>query len=786
VELPQEPSASRRLRGEGRHDAPRRSSWSLGVRRRTLTALALVLTAGLVAGACTSDDEAPTGTGPTGSSSADGGLRITALSARPEYATNGDLLVAVEGGSDSTFEDVRVALDGRDVTSAFALDVSPHRSPGAPPRLIGLIAGLREGTNEIEASVGDQEARLDVVDHPVDGPLFSGPQQSPFVCTTEANGLGPPGDDCWAQTRVRWVYRTGDGRTVDLPDPAQLPADAATVERDGRAVPFVVRLETGVFNRSVTTFATLDPRPGPVAGTVPGPTPARVWDDSGWNGRLVMKFGGGCGATFSQGDKGGAVDLGLLAEGYAVVTSTLTTFQTACNDTVSAETVSMAKEHFSEAYGLPRFTIGSGGSGGAIQQLLVAQNYPGLLDAVAPAIPFPDAVSIAGGVADCGLLARWFDDPAGGAELTDDQRLAVTGFASPVTCAIWQATYLPNIDPAVGCAPELVDSGQVYDPVTNPRGARCTMQDSNVNQMGTDPETGFALRPLDNTGVQYGLDALEQGLLSVDEFLDLNEGIGGYDIDGGWQPERMRAEDEVLEAAYARGRLTAGAAVAETGAGTVDGAGGLTGVPVLLVNVYSDPVGDIHDRQRAFAIRDRLRLPDGSANPNVVIWTEGGAVDVASLITRLSGDTDLTVATTQVLDRWLTAADLPGTSAGPNGAAEPAVAAERLTATRPADAVDRCVLPDATVVEGPDASAPGGACDTAYPTHADPRRAAGAPLAGTTIACALVPTDPTAYPVELTPAQVERLRRVFPDGVCDWDRPGRGQVALDGTWSTYG
>ena len=37
----------------------------------------------------------------------------------------------------------------------------------------------------------------------------------------------------------------------------------------------------------------------------------------------------------------------------------------------------VAKEHFSEAYGLPRFTIGAGGSGGAIQQLLVAQNYPG-------------------------------------------------------------------------------------------------------------------------------------------------------------------------------------------------------------------------------------------------------------------------------------------------------------------------------------------------------------------------------------------------------------------------
>ncbi len=58
----------------------------------------------------------------------------------------------------------------------------------------------------------------------------------------------------------------------------------------------------------------------------------------------------------------------------------------------------VAKEHFTKTYGLPRHTIGSGGSGGAIQQLQIAQNYPGVLDALAPSDRFPDAVSIAGGV----------------------------------------------------------------------------------------------------------------------------------------------------------------------------------------------------------------------------------------------------------------------------------------------------------------------------------------------------------------------------------------------------
>ena len=620
--------------------------------------LVVVVSIALVAAACTSDGQDSTGEPDPAAS-----LRLTALSTRAEYATNGDLLVGLEFDDEVDVGDLRVDLDGRDVTSAFSPDVSPFRPPGSPPRLVGLVSGLVDGENRVTATQNGDAAVLDVVNHSVDGPLFSGPQQSPFVCTTERNGLGPAEDDCWARTQVRWVYRTTDGRTVDLPDPAVTPDDVAMAERDGESLPFVVRVEKGVFNRSVTTFATLDPQPGPVAGTVPGPTPARVWDDSGWNGRLVMRFGGGCGASFSQGEDGsGALDPELLADGYAVVTSTLATFGTACNDVVAAETVMVAKEHFSEAYGLPRFTIGAGGSGGAIQQLLVAQNYPGLLDAVAPVIPFPDALTIAGGVADCGLLDRWFGDPAG-ATFTDDQRLAVTGFASPVTCLIWQATYLPNIDPSVGCNGELVRAGQVYDPVTNPRGTRCTLQDSNVNLLGTDAETGFALSPLDNVGVQYGLGAQADGVIGVEEFLALNEGIGGYDVDGVWQPERTRASDEVLERAYAEGRVTAGTASADAGALSPAGAGGLIDVPVLLVNVYSDPIGDIHDRQRIFAVRDRLRLADGSENPNVVLWTLPGVVDVASLIARISGDTDVTAEATRLLDRWLTSADEPGAPA---------------------------------------------------------------------------------------------------------------------------
>ena len=79
---------------------------------------------------------------------------------------------------------------------------------------------------------------------------------------------------------------------------------------------------------------------------------------------------------------------------------------------------------------------------------------------------------------------------------------------------------------------------QVFDATTNPTGTRCDLADANVNILGTDPATGFARRPLDNVGVAYGLKALTNGTITVDQFLDLNAAVGGYDINGQIQPTR--------------------------------------------------------------------------------------------------------------------------------------------------------------------------------------------------------------------------------------------------------
>jgi hypothetical protein len=113
--------------------------------------------------------------------------------------------------------------------------------------------------------------------------------------------------------------------------------------------------------------------------------------------------------------------------------------------------------------------------------------------------------------------------------------------------------------------------------------------------------------------------------------------------------------------------------------------------------------------------------------------------------------------------------------------------AKRLAEAKPTEARNRCLLPDGKLVEGGwEIYDDPGPCRDAFPVFAEPRIAAGQDRRGDIIKCALVPVDPDAYDVEFTSEQRDRLERVFPDGVCDWARPGVGQQPPDGVWQTYG
>lgn len=684
-----------------------------------------------------------------------GDLTVETSSTRAEHVSGGDVLITLSGSAvadagegDDPFT---VTAGGEDVSDRFT---ESEPVEGLEPGDVvwrGLITGLPDGETEIVAEAGGEEASLTVTSHPSSGPVFSGPHLEPWTCTTEAAGLGPATDeDCSAPSTTTWQYQNTEGRLVPLDDPTVVPPDVdTTTVGDQSGVPIIVRTEVGVIDRGIASIWTLDPSPDPEG----------EWDDSAWNERLVFRFGGGCGTQYSQGaDLGPSLDLDLLVQGYALATNTLDTFQTACNDVLSAEAALMTREHFVESYGVPRFTIGDGGSGGAIQQLLIANAYPGLLDALSPSAPFPDAITISGGVTDCGLLLAYYETPAGQA-LTDEQRSAINGHATPGTCSSWSNLFLDAVDPTRGCGAAL-PRDEVYDAETNPDGARCTLQDMNVNVLGTDSATGFARRPLANEGVQYGFEALAAGTITVDEFLDLNQQVGGYDIDGAIVDERTDADEVAVATAYQSGRVT--------------GPGPLLDVPIILRNGFTDDVGDIHTRFHVFSIRERLRV-DGEDDPNLVLWTTGGNV-AAALLGNASDNEPI-----ELLDRWITTAhdderDLPWR--------------ERLADARPAAATNRCLPADSPLLTGGwELYDEPGPCADAFPVAGDSRTAAGAPLADDVIACSLIPVDDAVaadlYPVALTDGQVERLEVIFPEGVCDWSQPGVGQTTPTETWIDY-
>ena len=69
-----------------------------------------------------------------------------------------------------------------------------------------------------------------------------------------------------------------------------------------------------------------------------------------------------------------------------------------------------------------------------------------------------------------------------------------------------------------------------------------------------------------------------------------------------------------------------------------------------------------------------------------------------------------------------------------------------------------------------------GPCRDRYPLAGDPRIAAGGRRSDEVLKCALKPVDLGDYEVPVSADQLTRLERIFPDGVCDWDAAGTGEV----------
>jgi hypothetical protein len=709
---------------------------------------------------------------------ADGLLSVTTVPTPPAYVSGGQTLVRIEAAPEVHLSEVSVSVDGR---AADRVAPPPPDRLGRPEHaLLALVSGLGVGDNVIEVSVGGRRAAsLTVTSWPIEGPIFSGAHLEPYFCLGDlapqngrparfaiGNGDGLDGrgfgEHCSMPTRYDFVYRArlpegGAGEWRPLEGSA-LPSDVEMVTTsEGKTVPFVVRIETGTINRAIFQVALLYPLSGEGAAEVSpwSPPPA-------WNGRLVYTYGGGCEAGFFQGTStGGVLRPDILAAGYAVASSTLNVnAQGGCNDPLSAETTLMVKEHFAETYGVPLHTIGNGGSGGAMQQLLIAGAYPGILDGILPTLTFPDAVSYFIDTEECRLPLRRYLNGSG---LDEETKRVIGGWARWYTCDESLGPRTNRIGP--DDCPAVIPESARYDAKANPTGVRCSIYDAMHSVFGKKrydgiaptPSVAFGRSPHDNVGVQYGLLALNSGKISKEVFLDLNEGVGGWDIDFQWRPERAEGDAAATRAAYETGRVTSGA-------------GGLAVTPIIDERSYLDDSGNFHTSYYSFVMRERLRRDNGHSN-NYVLQRHGPGMSLA-------------MENLAAMDEWLTSLALDDSDAPP---------AAKVVRAKPRHLVESCWDAEGNSIAEPQRYDTGrlydnteGQCNRLYPPHTGPHMIAGGPLANDVLKCRLKPLSPAEYRVVFTESEWSRLERIFPIGVCDWSRPGMGQDVTQRTWLSFG
>jgi len=770
---------------------------------------------------------------------------IEILSSAPDQVSDGDALVRLGFPGDAIKENARLLLNGVDVTGALA----PQGE-----YLVGVVGGFTLGENLLEllpsANAETAKTQLVVVDHPIGGPIFSGPQQQPFVCTTARVGLGQPiidnqdafgikvaqedvngnyprdgrgyptaaatiigwSKNCAGNRRVEYQYRTTGGAFLPLADPTgPLPANIATTTTlGGQTVPYIVRWERGTINRFIYSVAMLAPT------TEADPNQP---DDSLWNGRLVFSLEGGVAIGRTQGTIGSGAMLrhDVLHLGYAVVASSGLRTNTHYNLQLGGETALMLKEHFIEDHGVPLYSVGVGGSGGAIQQYVYAQNHPGLIDAAIPQYSYSDMITQTIHVGDCELLEHYFDKTDRFNNKWDDvlNRRAIQGLNASATPTIsageatmWNGIYSlysllvlnrpQPIPPTATTPPPLTECRRAWFGLTplvlNPTftnvqdldklaqgvaGVDWTHAGDLVNIYGVD-EDGFGRTPWDNVGVQYGLRALVDGVITPAEFLDLNAKVGswkepaemateGFPFIGGFSPANfdpwssrnmnLSPDSGVTPALRRSGSLDAIHAAYQVGMrfdGHID-------IPVIDWRHYLEEQLDMHHSHQSFATRRRLQLARGNAD-NQVIWFTDARPAVAF---------DQTPEAFEVIDEWMT-----------NLREHPELG---VAGNRPPRAVDRCFTTTGQEIAAGDGvwngildDLPPGPCTQVFPIQRSSRIVAGGPIEGGIFKCGLQSVDAAlsagAYGAWLpSPAEKARLEQIFPEGVCDWSQPDVGR-----------
>jgi hypothetical protein len=666
--------------------------------------------------------------GQTSGGANNGGLpAIKVLSNQANLVSGGDALVQVVLPARVDPSTVRVSVDGRDVTAAFAV-----RADG---RYLGVVTGLANGANDVMASMRNgPTVHLTVTSHPGGGPVFAGPQVQPWICESVSGFPAPTDAQCNAPASVSYVYMDAATHTFQPYDPSAPPAAAQiaqTTTDQGVTVPYIVRSEHGAMDRGLYDVSVLD---DPASGWAPWAA------QSGWNHKLLYQFGGGTAPWHTNGaPQSDLVDL-ALSRGFMVANNNLNIRGEDGNDVVSAEALMMLKERIAETYGAIRYTIGTGCSGGSIQQYVIAADYPGLLDGIQPNCSFQDSWTTANEVNDCHLLRHYFNTVAPGT-FTAAQQAAVTDTQDTSVCLFWDLSFAPVGIPSRVSNCNLQGTplaSVVYDPVLNPGGLRCDLQDYQSAIWGLRPQDGFARSPFANVGVQYGLSALESGAITPEQFVALNAGVGGTNIDLDFTATRAQPDLVAQSIAYRTGQVTNGTELAN--------------VPIIDLR-GSHNFNDIHTDYHSYVMRARLDAANGG-HGNQLIWTWNGS------LFGIGPPPSIALKSFLTIDQWLSNIEADTRNVP---------LSQKVLDDKPTGASDECFI-GASLTETTDPAV----CAAAFPHYGDARLGAGESMTDNAMQCQLKPLDRADYPVTFTDAQWTRLQQAFPDGVCDWTKPPVG------------
>jgi hypothetical protein len=679
------------------------------------------------------------------------GLQIQVLSTRADLVSGGEALTQIQLPAGTDPSTVSVSLNTMDVTSQFA-----ERPNG---EFEGVLTGLVNGSNSVTATLPDgTSTQATIINHPIGGPIFAGPQVQPWVCqsgATDAQCDEPPTYAYYYMPAVDQSQLASTTGPMDLSDlfqsydPSSPPPSAAiatTTTDNGTTVPYIVRVETGYLDRDQYSIAMLW-QPG---------QPWTPWaPQAQWDHKLVITHGASCGADHDTGTAPSTEYDPALRRGMAVMSTAMDNAGHDCSVLTEAESLIMAKERLIDEYGTLRYTIGTGCSGGSLAQQQVANAYPGVYQGILPQCSFPDAWSTGQELADYQLTRNYFENPAGwgtGVVWTPAQIAAVQGHPNYANSVELSTLYWPTLaDPAYDCAG--VTAAQRWS-TSNPTGTRCDLEDYMINLFGPyqgNNPYGYAGIPLDNVGVQYGLSALEQGIISPEQFIDINQKIGGYDNNYDTTKSRFVAEEPALANDY-RG-------------GAVDEANNLT--DVAIIDLRGPDAGSFHDAYRSWAIRARLQQAEGHFPTNDVIWFGE---------TPLIGDPNYAAEGLVAMDGWLSAVEADHRSISLE---------QKIADDRPATVHDQCSdIPDVDQVVVPGV---GEVCQSPLlQTHfATPRMEAGESVATDQEKCQLQPLNESSYyPITFTAAEWTEMQQIFPGGVCDWSKPGVDQQPTI-PWQTY-